>query len=66
MREDRPEGFRLLDSFDLISRACNNGSYKAMRYQERGHDHLHEDAMEELRAIRDMAEEALERHDERE
>lgn len=60
---DREEGFQLLDSFTLIGRACNKGTYKAMRHQEKGYDHLHEDAMEELRAIRDMAEEALERHE---
>lgn len=63
--EDRKhDGYRLAEDFNLLNRAVNEGSYKALRYQELGYDHLWEDAIEELERIQSMLDETLDSHTE--
>lgn len=60
--DDEPESTDDLTKDLLrINDAVNDALYKANRRRMHGHEHLREDALEEIEAVRDLAADVLER-----
>ena len=60
---DRTEqdAYRLIENIILASDSLNDALYKANRYQAVEYEHLKEDSLQELRDVRDLIDEILER-----
>lgn len=53
--------FRLVEDLTMMLRSATDALYKTNRYRKVGYDHLHQDALDEVENVRDLADEILER-----